>query len=76
MSLNFELQEFGKGVITGDGGKMTTLTAVLCEHTPVPAAPAAVFPQATERTYRACTVWHPGVVTDGAAEKVPPSMLY
>jgi hypothetical protein len=67
MSFSLVLQVFAKGVITGEGGKITTFTAMLSRQAPVPVVPAGVFPQAWDKTYRACTEWHPGVVDDGEA---------
>jgi len=43
-------------VITGAGGKMTTFTALLDPHVPVPAVPAGVEPHAVVKTYLACIV--------------------
>jgi len=60
----------------GAAGKITILTVLLTPHVAVPAVPAAVPPQIAEVTYLACTVWQPGVVVVGDAEKAPPSILY
>ena len=40
----------------GASGKITTDTVLLDPQRPVPGVPAAIEPQATARTYRACTV--------------------
>ena len=37
----------------GASGNITTFTALLCAHTPVPGVPAGVLPHAEEVTYRA-----------------------
>ena len=76
-NVNDVLQALAGAVSVGAVGKITTLTALLLPHEPVPGVFAAVLPQADVNTYLATIEWHPtdvGIV--GVDVNVPPSMLY
>ena len=74
--LNMEAHAFAVSVITGAEGKITTLTVLLAPHAPGPWVVGVVDPQSVVTTYRALTVWQPGVVVLGEDEYAPPSILY
>ena len=61
-SVKADAQVFAGALILGALGKITTFTKLLTPQEPVPPEPAAVEPQAAANTYRAVTLWQPGVV--------------
>ena len=67
MLANLVLHVLSNAVMVGDAGKITTLTVLLTPHIPLPAVFAEVEPHATVLTYRAETVWQPGVDVLGDA---------
>lgn len=74
--VNAVLQVLAGATITGAAGKITTLTVLLTQE-PGPALPAGIVSQLAANTYRACTVWQPGVVGMAGVEVKPlPSILY
>jgi hypothetical protein len=63
-----DAHELAVSAITGAVGKITTLTELLAPQEPGPCVLDVVEPQSGDITYRAVTVWHPGVVVLGDAE--------